>query len=98
MILIILPVIILCVFSFVEFLFPYQERLRIQVYRLAFFISYFIVAIKYCYGPDIALYIPLFENVETPNFILKNGKKENVCYGITNCSNYVICSIIVNCL
>lgn len=73
MILIILPVIILCVFSFVEFLFPYQERLRIQVYRLAFFISYFIVAIKYCYGPDIALYIPLFENVETPNFILKNG-------------------------
>jgi hypothetical protein len=71
--LMLLPILIMFFFSIIEIIFPHEKKLNEQLYKLAFFIVFFIVAIKYYYGPDIRLYVPLYEKIENPLYILKNG-------------------------
>ena len=47
-----------------EFLTIRNKRSNKLIYNIAFFIVLFIVSIKYYYGPDIALYIPTYNNIE----------------------------------
>ena len=47
-----------------EFLTIRNKRSNKLIYNIAFFIVLFIVSIKYYYGPDIALYISTYNNIE----------------------------------
>jgi hypothetical protein len=71
--LMLLPILIMFFFSIFEIIIPNEKKLKEQLYKLAFFIVFFVVAIKYYYGPDIRLYAPLYEKIESPLYILKNG-------------------------
>lgn len=73
MILILIPIIITAFFSVIELNIPNQKRLQNQLYQIVFYTVFFIVGIKYYYGPDIHLYVPLYENIESPLYIWKNG-------------------------
>lgn len=73
MILILIPIIITAFFSVIELNIPNQKRLQNQLYQIVFYTVFFIVGIKYYYGPDIHLYVPLYENIESPWYIWQNG-------------------------
>lgn len=73
MILILIPIIITAFFSVIELNIPNQKRLQNQLYHIVFYTVFFIVGIKYYYGPDIHLYVPLYENIESPLYIWQNG-------------------------
>ncbi len=55
---------ILCGLSFIELLYPNAKNLSNQLYQLALLITTFLVAIKYYFGPDIAIYVPMYENIK----------------------------------
>jgi EpsG family len=71
--LMLLPIFVMSLFSLIEFLFPDQRRMNNQLFKLAFFIVYSIIAVKYYYGPDIRLYVPLYDKIESPWDIFLNG-------------------------
>ncbi len=73
MILILIPIVITAFFSVIELNIPNQKRLQNQLYQIVFYTVFFIVGIKYYYGPDIHLYVPLYENIESPWYIWQNG-------------------------
>lgn len=73
MILILIPIVITAFFSVIELNIPNQKRLQNQLYHIVFYTVFFIVGIKYYYGPDIHLYVPLYENIESPWYIWQNG-------------------------
>ena len=72
---------VLFILSLTDFLFVNQPKLAQQLYRLSFFVTFFFVSIKYYYGVDIALYIPLYEKVESPMYILKDGDASDGEFG-----------------
>lgn len=76
--LMLLPILILFPLSLIEFIFPNNERMNKQVYFIAFAISYFIVAIKYYYGPDIAIYVNLYDSLSSPIKDLINPPKSSL--------------------
>ncbi len=55
---------ILCGLSFIELLYPNAKNLSNQLYQLAILITAFLVAIKYYFGPDISIYVPMYENIK----------------------------------
>lgn len=55
---------ILCGLSFIELLYPNAKNLSNQLYQLAIIITGFLVAIKYYFGPDIVIYVPMYENIK----------------------------------
>lgn len=61
---------ILCGLSFIELLFPNAKNLSNQLYQIAILTTTFLVAIKYYFGPDIMIYVPMYENIETPQNLL----------------------------
>lgn len=56
---------ILCGLSFIELLYPNAKNLSNQLYQLAILITAFLVAIKYYFGPDISIYVPMYESIPT---------------------------------
>ena len=56
---------ILCGLSFIELLYPNAKNLSNQLYQLAILITGFLVSIKYYFGPDIVIYVPMYENIKT---------------------------------
>lgn len=72
--LLLFPTIIAAVFALVELSLPEHERLKRDLSQLLFFIIIFIVCIKYYYGPDIHVYVPVYEQIGSPADTLKRGK------------------------
>lgn len=67
------PLAYLFLVSFVELFFPRERRISTQLFNISVFVVFFINAIKYYYGPDVLLYIPIYEKVEDPWTILTRG-------------------------
>lgn len=63
---------ILCVFSFIELLYPHAKNLSNQLYQIAILITAFLIGIKYYFGPDIMIYVPMYETIQTPTDLLSN--------------------------
>ncbi len=61
----------LFVFSLTDFVFYEKKRLHKYIYRFTFCVLLFLVAIKYYYGPDIALYVPLYDGMQDVFFVIK---------------------------
>lgn len=57
---------ILCGLSFIELLYPHAKNLSNQLYQVAILTTAFLVGIKYYFGPDIMIYVPMYENIQTP--------------------------------
>ena len=83
--------VVLLLFSLTDFMWPGQQKLHKQLYELAFFVTYFLFTIKYYYGADIATYVPVYENIESPQVLLAQGSK----YGSTFEFGYLLfCSVL----
>ncbi|MFI3297387.1 MAG: EpsG family protein [bacterium] len=65
-----LTVVILACLSIVELMFPSQKRLSNQLYIIGLLTTAFLTIIKYYYGPDIATYVPMYEDIPLPSVIL----------------------------
>ena len=57
---------ILCGLSFIELLYPNAKNLSNQLYQVAILTTAFLVGIKYYFGPDIMIYVPMYETIQTP--------------------------------
>lgn len=88
--LLLLPMVIAGAFALVELAIPEYERLKRDLSRVLFFIIAFIVCIKYYYGPDIHVYVPLYEQIGSPLHTLKNGK---ILYPDLEIGYLFICSV-----
>ena len=53
-----------------DFIFPNMPRLKNDIYKVSFFIVYFLFTIKYYYGADIHTYVPQYENIPSVAYIL----------------------------
>lgn len=53
-----------------DFMFPNMPRLKNDIYKVSFFIVYFLFTIKYYYGADIHTYVPQYENIPSISYIL----------------------------
>lgn len=67
----------LLLFSLTDFMWPGQKKLHKQLYYIALFVTYFLFTIKYYYGPDILTYVPVYENIEKPSYLLQHGSRYN---------------------
>ncbi len=65
--------VILFVLSLTDFVLLKQKRIHNQIYHVAFFITFFLFTIKYYYGADIAIYVPMYEELESPSELIKFG-------------------------
>lgn len=63
--LIILILTVLTVLALTDFFFSKNQRLHNQTYYVALFVTFFLFTIKYCYGADIALYVPYYNELPT---------------------------------
>lgn len=65
---------ILCVLSLVELLYPSHRNFSNQIYLVAIITTAFISSVKYYFGPDILIYVPMYEDIPSlqellsPNF------------------------------
>lgn len=65
----IILLILLC-FAITDFINPSNKRLHEQLYKLAFFITFFLFSIKYYYGADIVVYSNIYTEIKEPwNFM-----------------------------
>lgn len=89
--LIVIILVFLFVMSFVNVLLRDQQPICNQLYKISFFITFFLFTIKYYYGADIANYVPMYETIPTPLEIYQNGYDK---YGGYFETSYVyLCSI-----
>ena len=65
---------ILCGLSFIELLYPHAKNLSNQLYQVAILTTAFLVGIKYYFGPDIMIYVPMYEEIQTPIELLHNSE------------------------
>ncbi|MEE0990015.1 MAG: EpsG family protein [Paludibacteraceae bacterium] len=56
-------VLILFGFSFTDFILPKNKTLHEQLYKIAFFITFFLFTIKYYYGADVVNYYKVFNKL-----------------------------------
>lgn len=63
--LIVIILIVLTAFALTDFLGPHNHRLHNQIYYIALFVTFFLFTIKYCYGADIAIYVPYYDELPT---------------------------------
>ena len=95
---------ILCGLSFIELLYPNAKNLSNQLYQLAILTTTFLVVIKYYFGPDIMIYVPMFEEIQTPkDLLLKPNSSEYeigflfycaICKHWLNCNFWAMTAII----
>ena len=62
--------IFIIVMATTDFMFPNMPRLKNDIYKVSFFIVYFLFTIKYYYGADIHTYVPQYENIPSISYIL----------------------------
>ena len=67
---IVLIISVVILFGVADLLTVQYPRLQKQLYYIAISITYFLFVIRYYYGPDIASYVPFYENPPTLNQIL----------------------------
>lgn len=63
--------IILIVLATTDFMFSNMPRLQNDIYKISFFLTFFLFTIKYYYGPDIDTYVPHYEKIKSLSFALK---------------------------
>ena len=83
--------VVLLLFSLTDFMWPGQQKLHRQLYELAFFVTYFLFTIKYYYGADIATYVPVYENIESPQVLLTQGSKHSSTFEL---GYLLFCSVL----
>lgn len=87
---------ILCGLSFIELLYPNAKNLSNQLYQLAILTTTFLVAIKYYFGPDIMIYVPMYEEIQTPKDLLLRPNPSEYEIGfliyISICKHWLHCS------
>ena len=66
--------------------FPRMQR---QLYRIFFVTIYILLLIRYYYGPDIRIYVPHFEGIAAPAYLLHHPEKMQFEWGYE-----MLCSII----
>ena len=59
----IILVLLLLPLVFLEVILNKSDRSQKWLYQIAFLVVFFVVIIKYYYGPDIKLYVPLYDEV-----------------------------------
>ena len=62
--------IIIIVLATTDFMFPNMPRLKNDIFKVSFFLIYFLFTIKYYYGADIHTYVPQYENIPSVAYIL----------------------------
>ena len=60
----------LIVLATTDFMFPNMPRLKNDIFKVSFLLTYFLFTIKYYYGPDIYFYIPHYENIPSISYII----------------------------
>ena len=70
--LLIIIFLILLLFSFTDFM-PLSKKLHELLFQVSFFSAFFLFTIKYYYGGDIGSYVGIFDNIESPQTILREG-------------------------
>ena len=56
-----------------DFMFPNMPRLKNDIFKVSFLLTYFLFTIKYYYGPDIDTYVPHYEeNIKTISYVFAN--------------------------
>lgn len=56
-------ILVLLCFSVTEFILPSNKRIHEQLYKVAFFITFFLFTIKYYYGADVINYYKVYNNI-----------------------------------
>ena len=79
---------ILCVLSLTELLYPTHKNFSNQIYLIALFSTAFLSTIKYYFGPDIFIYVPMYEEIPRIEEILSPGFKSKYEIGFL-----IFCSI-----
>ncbi|MGN0186200.1 MAG: EpsG family protein [Paludibacteraceae bacterium] len=79
-------------FVFAEFIFSKNDRICRQIYNLAFFVLVFMVGIRYYYGPDIAHYVPFYNDLPNVWLVLTRQYASGFEYGFD-----VFCSAVKSC-
>ena len=64
---------ILCILSLIELLYPTHKNFSNQIYLIAIIFTTFITSIKYYFGPDIFIYVPMYEEIPTIQELLAPG-------------------------
>lgn len=64
-------ILILLCFSLTDFILPRNKRLHEQLYKVAFFITFFLFTIKYYYGADVINYYRYFSLITSPLSVLE---------------------------
>lgn len=71
--LIVIILIFLFVMSFVNVLLRDKQPVCNQLYKITFFVTFFLFTIKYYYGADIANYVPMYETIPSPLSVFQDG-------------------------
>ncbi len=79
-------------FVFAEFIFSKSDRICRQIYNMAFFVLAFMVGIRYYYGPDIATYVPFYNDLPNVWLVLTRQYASGFEYGFD-----VFCSAVKSC-
>lgn len=79
-------------FVFAEFIFSKNDRICRQIYNMAFFTLVFMVGIRYYYGPDIAHYVPFYNDLPNVCLVLTRQYASGFEYGFD-----VFCSAVKSC-
>ena len=56
-------ILVLLCFSVTEFILPSNKRIHEQLYKVAFFVTFFLFTIKYYYGADVINYYKVYNNI-----------------------------------
>lgn len=73
---------VVLVLAITDFVFPNQKRFNQQIFNIAWFLSFFVFAIKYYFGPDIVFYSELYDATPSNSLISLDWlKKANCEYG-----------------
>lgn len=92
--LITLILIIAILFGMTDFLTERYPRLQRDVYYIALFVITFLFSIKYYYGPDIASYVPFYENLPSITELLSHPDEIDYDFEI---GYALFCGILKSC-
>ncbi|MBN2787143.1 MAG: EpsG family protein [Paludibacteraceae bacterium] len=67
--------VVLFFLSLTDFIYLNQKKIHQSIFLFSFGLTYFLFTIKYYYGGDIALYVPVYEGIENPKQFIQNGSK-----------------------
>ena len=74
-----------------DFVFPNMPRLKNDIFKASFLLTYFLFTIKYYYGADIYTYVPQYENIPSISYILAHPFDMRFEIGYS-----IFCSILKN--